>query len=356
MILDTLKAKQYKNAYKTKTQQKDKKGDAEINKTLKGVLINNYKKNTNEEGQISFDEIQDSLLMYEEKDTFCSESSLTKQDSIFNAKKAITPLVIGTGLILASCLGISSMLKKSSKHILNTKNFEQLPDLAVNMNIKDEVHFSLYRAIRDPNFKNVAGALGVITMTGLTVIAQNFVEGAKEIWIKKKSSDIEKNLQEGLIEVETNAFSGKLKVVNDLLNKNVKHFDSILNAKKESPVIPPIFEGIMSFKGNSNDNPNKNNTDNSELMKNLKYIALVAGMITSTILVGKFSLSNLRKTVQNSNAFANNITLNTIDAIQTLSEKADKNDLPRITELLKAICVKPEFVEEIGKKYNLSEN
>ena len=47
MILDTLKAKQYKNAYKTKTQQKDKKGDAEINKTLKGVLINNYKKNTN---------------------------------------------------------------------------------------------------------------------------------------------------------------------------------------------------------------------------------------------------------------------------------------------------------------------
>ena len=38
-----------------------------------------------------------------------------------------------------------------------------------------------------------------------------------------------------------------------------------------------------------------------------------------------------------------------------MSKNADKNDLPKITELLKAICAKPEYVREVGSKYNLNE-
>ena len=79
---------------------------------------------------------------------------------------------------------MSAILKKSSSNLLNTKNFEQLPDLAINMNIKKEPQFAIYRAIRDPNSKNVLGAIAVFLMSGITIACKNFVEGAKEIWLK----------------------------------------------------------------------------------------------------------------------------------------------------------------------------
>ena len=251
MIIDALRAKQYKKTYKTKNRPQEQKADADLNKTLKGVLINNYKKNILEGEDVSFDEIQDSLLICDTPDYYSisREEKRYDKDSLFDTKKALKPLLIGTGILLTGCLAVSSILKKSSKTILNTKSFEQLPDLAVNMNIKQETEFALYRAIRDPNFTNILGAVGVFMMSGITIVAKNFVEGAQEIWIKKKAADIEKNLQEGLIEVETNSFSGKLNVVNELLNKNVKHFDRVLNKKvANSYQAPAIFSSFLSFK------------------------------------------------------------------------------------------------------------
>ena len=243
-----------------------------------------------------------------------------------------------------------------------------MPDLAVNMNIKEEPHFALYRAIRDPNTKNLLGAAAVVVMSGITLISKNFVEGAKEIWLKKKEADIEKDLQEQLIEVETNSFSGKLNVVNELLNKNVKYFDSVLNSKKENlnskrakqiqSSQPNIFAGFASFCGtNQTENEQKQNTnkDKKELYKNIGFAALTAGVIAGAILLGKMSLTNLRKTAEQSNKFANDVTEATIDAVKKLSEKPNKSDLPSVIGYLKAISAKPEFIKEIGKKYNLAD-
>ena len=65
MLIDALKAKQYKSNYKTKSKMKEQKVDADLNKTLKGVLINNHIKSNVDENNISFNEIQDSLLICE---------------------------------------------------------------------------------------------------------------------------------------------------------------------------------------------------------------------------------------------------------------------------------------------------
>lgn len=355
MIIDAIKAKQHQKTYKTKSQTT--KNDSNLDKTLKGVLINNYKKNTLDGDDVSFNEIQDSLLICDTPSYYSlpKEEQLQTSDSLFDAKKAIKPLLIGTGVLLAGCLGVSSILKKSSQTILNTKNFEKLPDLAVNMNIKEETEFAIYRAIRDPNFTNIMGAIGVFIMSGVTIIAKNFVEGAQEIWIKKKSADIEKELQEGLIEVEKNSFSGKLNVVNEMMNKNMKHFDKILNHKPfKKTQSSNVFSSFLSFKGKEETQQQPDPRD--EIKKNIKYALLVAGVVAGAIAVGKFSISNLKKTTQYTNQFANNITEATIDAINDLSQKADKNDLQKITGLLQSICAKPEYVQEIGEKYKLSES
>lgn len=371
MLIDALKAKQYRNTYKTKKKVKDVKSDADINKTLKGVLINKNVKNSTDNGFVSFDEIGDTLLICDTPNYYSipKEQKKDETESAFNLKKTMTPLVLGTGAMCASIFAISAILKKSSKTILNTKSFEQLPDLAVNMNIKEEPQFALYRAIRDPNTKNLLGALGVFVMSGITIISKNFVEGAKEIWLKKKAADVEKDLQEQLIDVETNSFSGKLNVVNELLNSNVKYFDSVLNSKKEEQTsTPSVFAGFMSFKGSeiaaseTTENKTSENKEKSEkaknkkeLYKNIGFAALTAGVVAGAIALGKMSLTNIRKTAQNSNKFANDVTEATIDVVKNISDKGNSADLPSIIGYLKAISAKPEFIEEIGKKYNLAD-
>ena len=320
---------------------KAKQTNNKIDKTLKGVLLNNHIKN---DKNISFDEIKDTLLIHENKQEQ-EKQEQTKKESSFDAKKALLPVIVGTTIAIGACAGLSGILKKSSKNLLNSKTFEQLPDLAVNMNIREETHFALYRAIRDPNYKNILGAVAVGIMSGITFASKKFVDGTKEIWLKKKEADVEKNLQENLIAVETSSFSGKLNVINELMNKNIKHFDNALNKKQ-----PSVFDEFKtSFKGNETKNKEK-----EELKRNLMYAGVTAIGLIGAIALGKVSINNIRKTAQNTNEFANKLTEKTIDAIQDISKKANKEDIPTIETLLKSICAKPDFVKEIGEKYNLS--
>lgn len=349
MQIEALKNQQYKY------QNTQNNSNKTINKTLEGVLINNHVKNS-DNNKYSFDDIQDNLLIIATNNKNNSLGSQTEnsQESSFDVKKALKPLLIGTGVIVGGCFALSTILKHSSKNLLNSKSFEQLPDLAVNMNIKEEPQFAIYRAIRDPNYKNILAAGAVFLMSGITIACKNFVDGTKEIWLKKQSCDVEKNLQENLIEVETSAFSGKLQIVNELMNNNIKYFDEVLN--KENTQTKNIFSGFktqnyLSFKSQEN----KTNDNSVQKKKNIKYALLTAGVLIASIALGKFSISNLKKTAENTSKFANNYTENTINAIKKISQKADEKDIPLITELFKAICAKPEFVKETCSKYQLKD-
>ncbi len=351
MPIEAIKTHQYKNLPK---QDKEK----ELNKTLKGVLINNHIKSVQPDS-ISFNDIENSLLIPSQGVTQNTDTKDTEEntnESSFNVKKAIKPLLIGTGMILGTIVGLSAILSSSSKKILNSKSFEQLPDLAVNMNIKQEPQFAIYRAIRDPNYKNILGASAVIIMSGITIIAKNFVDGLKEIWLKKQSADIEKDLQENLIEVETSAFSGKLNTVNEMLTSNLKYFNEILNRKTEKSQTPAIFKSFLSFKGEEQKSEEKNIDNKKQKLKNIKYILLTAGVIIAAIVAGKISLNNLRKTAQNTNTLANKIAENTINAIEEKAKNPKSEDIEQIIEYLKSICAKPEYIKEVGAKYKLSED
>jgi len=358
ILTGALKAKQYKQNNAAK--KKNNKPDKELDKTLKGVLINNHVKNSSDSG-ISFDEIQNSLLICNSDKYYSSAKSnieVPKRESSFDDKKALKPLLIGTGLLLAGCFGLSAVFKSSSKTLLNSKSYECLPDLAINNNIKQEPQFAIYRVLRDPSFKNIFAAAAVFIMSGITIAATNFVEGAKEVWLKKQSADIEKNLQENLIEVETNSFSGKLKVVNDMLSKNVRYFDEVLNHRKEKESTPNIFGKFISFKGNTEQTENKDKTENNkqEKIKNLKYVLMTAGIVLSAIVLGKISISNIKQATKNTNNLANNIASSTIDLINEKAKAPVEKDIPDIIRYLKSICAKPEYVKEVASKYGLSED
>ena len=246
--------------------QKNKNNSA----TLKGVLINNHVKN--QENTTSFDEIKNSLLIYESSDNFKKQQDVEniKSENGFDIVNAMKPVVAATGIISAGCFMLSAIFQKSSNSLLNSKSFEQLPDLAVNMNIKEEPQFAIYRAIRDPNFKNILGATAIFLMSGITIASKNFVDGAKEVWVKKQKADIERDLQENLIEVEKDAFSGKLNVVNEILEENVRYFDTILNKNSKNPAFEKNNKTI-SFKGV--------NDKKEEKKKNLKFGLFSIGIL-----------------------------------------------------------------------------
>lgn len=347
----------------TNNNNKYLKKEQTINTTLQGVLVNSHLRMPVCSEKISFDDIQDSLLINNSGKYYQSKTKITAdKKSEFDTKKALMPLIVGTTAISAGCLALSSCLKHSSKSLLKTKSFEQLPDLAINMNIREEPQFAIYRAIRDPNFRNIIGAAGVFLMSGITLASKNFVDGSKEIWVKKQSADVERNLQENLISVDRDIFSGKLKIVNDIMNENIEYFDSVLNSKpgskclditsfkneksKKSKIFAPF---LTSFKGDKNTKKDDNSI-------NLKYIAISTGVIAISALCAKLSYSNLKQTINNTKKFADSYTENTINAIEELEKKSNKKDVPLIVELLKSICAKPQRVREIGKHYNLSDS
>ena len=281
-----------------RNSQYTKNENLKINNTLQGVLVNSHLRTPACYDKFSFEDIEDSLLISKSKKYYSSNNKLEYKNSTFDTKKALTPLFAGTAAIAGGCFMLSNCLKKSSKNLLNTKNFEHLPDLAINMNIREEPQFAIYRAIRDPNFANIIGAAGVFIMSGITLACKNFVDGTKEIWIKKRNADIEKNLQENLISVDRDTFSGKLKVVNDMMNKNIQYFDAVLNSqsgslcpdiasfshKNKSDIFAPF---LSSFKGKkTSDSENIIEKDNKN--KNFKYMALVMGVITGSAVLGKF--------------------------------------------------------------------
>ncbi len=346
--IKAVKSQQYKNSNK----------DGELNKTLKGVLVNNHVKNAADSTKISFNDIQDTLLMYNNSELYKipQEEKPDKTESDFDIKKAIKPIMLSSAILAGGSFLLSVIFKKSAQTILKTKSYEQLPDLAVNMNIKQEPQFTIYRAIRDPNFKNILGAAAVITMSGITIAAKNFADGAKEIWMKKKSADIEKNLQENLISVETKSFSGKLKIVNDMLNNNIKFFDEILNKNTQKSKRSDIFQELINFKGACEGSSNNvKSQDKTETKKNVKYALMTAAGVAAAILLGKLSISNIKQTAKYTDKLANNIAETTINAINEKAKNPSESDIPYIINYLKSICAKPQYIKEIGEKYKLSQ-
>ena len=49
--------------------------------------------------------------------------------------------------------------------------------------------------IQSPNRRTILASIGVITLASMAFIAKNFIDGFKEIWVKKQEANIHKNLE-----------------------------------------------------------------------------------------------------------------------------------------------------------------
>ncbi len=316
---------------------KENKKTNETN-AIQGVLLNNYIKEKKQENFDSFDYISTQLLIPENIKP--EENKLSEDiNNSFDIKKAIKPIAIATGTTLASIIGISFFMKGYSKAISKEAGIIIPPDLARNINIIEEPHFAMYRALRDPNAKNIFGLIGVGLMSAITVCAKNFAQGVKEIWIKKQNCNIEHDLQKNLINIEAETFSGKLKVVNTLLIETTNYFKSVLseNGDRETN-----FKSFLNFKGKNEENENKE----SKKLNTKTILGIIAA--TSGLVALCFGLyKNFQKTATNLNSFYDKFEDKKIkiEIEQAINENNKENAIKKLTAILKTINAKEETIK-----------
>ena len=293
------------------------------NDTIKGIILNNHIKKDSFEKIEDFDRISNELLIPSKLELPPQNKKEAKKES-FDFKKALKPVAIAGGIGLGALLLISGSMNKYAKIMANKNDIVRPGDLARNINILEEPHFAMYRMLRDPNAKNVAGFIGVGLMSAFTLISKNFVDATKEIWIKKQECDIEHDLQENLIQVETEAFVGKLNVVNTLLSDTTKYFKNTLSDSKSTSTTD--FKSYLSFKGNQN-------KEESKKPNNIKQTLVLIGGIVGFVGLSYALFKNYQKTLKNLDTFVQKFEHEEISTkITKATEKTDKN------EAIKDLC------------------
>ena len=79
----------------------------------------------------------------------------------------------------------------------------------------------------------------------MAFMGKTFLDGYKDIWIKRKEANIHKNLQENLIDVETQSFSGKMQIIRSMLSKYTTDFEKYIKNNNEK-ILPNFGKLTLS--------------------------------------------------------------------------------------------------------------
>lgn len=296
--------------------------------TLDGLLINNYK-----EDQNVMNKTCETLIIPQIPTN--NFSNKKKKEPSFDFKKALMPLFLGTIATFGGIAGLSMLAKSSAKRTLGAAGFERLPDLALNMNIRQEPQFAIYRMIRDPNMKNIHGAAAIIIFSAIGLVGKSFVDGVKQVWIKKREADINYDLQQNLIAVETKSFAGKLEHLRNMLSEKANYFKKIFEENKTSQT---------SFKGERGSE--QKNEKRSTSKQNLLYGVAAIATLALGVFSGRIAMKNVRKTFELANDFANNYTTKTMERIDELVSSKDLGKKEELKILLQSIYARQNYIEK----------
>ena len=299
-----------------------------------GVIVNSYIKDP----LLSLDETCDTLVI--------SNTKIDLPPKVFEKEEKklnpIIPICAVTLGVMGLLGGFTAMMKKFSKGRLESTKEYLLPGITRNHCINNEIHQSIFSMIQSPSRKTILASLGVITLGSMAFMGKIFIDGFKEVWVKKQEADIQKNLQENLIAVETQAFSGKIQIIRSMLSSKAK-----------------IFSKELAFQGHEKDKK-------QEKQNALYYIG---GLTLFGILgLGYFSARNIRKSDEFISKGIKNTKKGLDKVIDNFNQGKPISDLEGhkgevlkgkdaykllIENMLESIYAHPEEVENTVKKMKL---
>lgn len=193
-------------------------------------------------------------------DEFCINDKLylKKKDNEKDYKKVFLGTCLGSLAVSGLIAGATGVVKLSARNKVKNAFERQLPEMPRNICLNDEKLFATYMAIQNPSTKTLIGVTGVFGLGFIGLIAKNFVDGVKAIWVKKQEAQTQIELQNKLIEIETNSFAGKVQIQRDMMAKCARKFEYVLEDKDKEHVNAKVnfkaSEKEKNIKKTKNDN------------------------------------------------------------------------------------------------------
>ncbi len=304
--------------------------------TKEGFLVDNYIKN---DDSVNLNETMDSLII--SKNTMMPER-LYENDK---AKKSLLPIsAIALG-VMSAVAGIAGLVHHSSKVNLTMDALKRVPPTVRNVAINEETIQALYRIVECPNYKTIQAGVGVFALTAMAFMGKTFFDGFKEVWVKKREADIQKNLQEKLIDIETQSFGGKIQITRSMLSQKAIELNRYLNYEPDKHVrTSETFKSLM-FKGNKS---RKNKDDKL----NLTYFLAGLGTLAGIVGLGFLSLKLLTKSKGHLEKFVKDAKTEISNIVKKSTDKSQKQDIVNLENLFKTVEASEEEIRETLKPMN----
>ena len=338
--------KQYRNH--TQTQKKN------ISELKEGVVVNNLIKDRDMFSSAltpDIDNMYDSLVIPDKTvkpDTFENKDYKHKEKSL---QRSLAPLLATTVGVFGLLAGSMFALKKSAEIKKNLKPWQTLQEITKHVSVNDEPHLAMLLMIRDPNYRNVMGALGVFVLSSIGFVGKNYVDGIKEIWVRKKQADVQRNLQEQLIEVETKSFSGKMQILRNMLAEKARELNNILH-KNNVGNENTTFKKFISFKNSQT----AASETNSKEKQNTLIAAAGVGLSTAVVAgLGFLAMKNLQSAAKTCEDIAASSLKEFVANISKI-ENPSQNVLEKLKNRIVSLNLnKGEIDEFFAKAKNLPE-
>ena len=286
------------NDGETRRQQRNLTNSQKINnhKTKEGVIVNTFVKDNedsfNNTNLLSLKDTKDTLIISD-------DVKLPRQlgENKNNPERSLLPisaLAIGVMSIFA---GLSMFVKRNARITNEITREKWITSFTRNISINEEAIQAIVQMVQNPNIKTIRAGLGVLTLTAMAFMGKTFFDGFKEVWVKKREADIQKNLQEQLIAVETQSFSGKIQIIRNALSEKTKMFSKYITFSE------PVNQPFGMFKSAKDLSFGAGRNDKADKFATLKYFA-VGGLTTASIFgLSWFAMKNLRSSSKETQKF-----------------------------------------------------
>lgn len=303
--------------------------------TKEGVVVNNLIKDK-EYTQCNLSDTKDTYII---SDKVPMPKDLYHDNNKKFDKKLIPLSSVALG-VMGSITLLSLFLNHSAKTAIGLAKEKWLPAVTRNVQLSNENFQVFYQFVSNPNRKTFIAGTGVLALSAMAFMGKTFLDGYKDIWVKRKEADIQKNLQENLISVETQSFAGKMQIIRSMLSKYSTDFEKYI--KQDGDKILPNFGKRRNFAFPFTSKENRNTKNNSNTGSILLGLTTVAGIIG----LGFLSLRNLSKSKINLQKNCEELKDGIRQIVKTSTDKTKDIDQNNLEHLFMASESPEEFVKE----------
>ena len=306
--------------------------------TKEGVLVNNFIKDA--DTCVNLDNTVDTLII---SDRVKLPQKLN-EDKIVKDKTLLP--ISGAALgVMGVFAGITAFISHNTKIATNmAKNMikeKWLPTLTRNISINDETSQAIFQMVTNPNRKTIIAGVGVFSLTATAFMGKTFFDGFKDIWVKKREADIQKNLQEQLIDVETQSFSGKIQIIRNTLSDKAKELNKYI-VEEDEAILPNFGKSTqIAFMGG------KQQSHNEKKASPLAFFALGAATVAGIIGLSYLSLKNLSKSKGHLRDYISYTEDIISKVVKNSTEQTRKQDSENLAFLFQSIDASPETIKRL---------